>query len=198
VGGRDVSLLGNSTKTVYVHDDGSKSVVTTKKGEETSKNYDAQGKLTGIIKSSTSENVTIDKLYDEKGEYKGKMVYSADGKSDAIFFDKNGQQKKYDTGEGGNVLQAPTVEEFLRIKNFGGGYTDGRPELQSNTTMQKDPVEADPNFGVIDANPDYIESTTTPNVGNHAQPETRPGLKTEGPSPDAPPTPGFDPHSNSN
>lgn len=55
-------------------------------------------------------------------------------------------------------MKAPTAEEFLKIKNFGGGYTDGRPELQSNAPMQKDPVEAGPNFGVIDANPDIIDS----------------------------------------
>jgi hypothetical protein len=34
-------------------------------------------------------------------------------------------------------FRAPTAEEFLRIKNSGGGYTDGRPELQHDLQMAR-------------------------------------------------------------
>ena len=190
VGGRDMSLVGASTRTQY-SGGGSGVTVTTDKGTSTFQ-YDAAGKATGSWETSTEEGVTTDKSYDADGKYQGKFVTSANGK--VTFYDKNGNEK-YDTGEGETVFQAPTAEEFLRIKNFGGGYTDpGRPELQSDAPMEKDPAKAR-GFGVIDVNPDYTEETTgSPNLGNIPQPDTRPEL--EGPELEMPPTPGGNPNSN--
>ncbi len=128
-----------------------------------------------------------------------KTVYS-DGKKKTTKTDKDGKEIKYTTGEGGDtVSQVPSLEEFLRMKNFGGGYTDGRPELQSDAPMTRDPSR-DPYFGVIDVNPDYTEATAgadgTPGRtigGNIAQPETREDL--QGPAPEMPPSAGGNPNS---
>jgi hypothetical protein len=192
VGGKDMSLYG-SAFTAKEANGATSRTVTTEKGTKTTY-YDAGGKSLGAVEKSTEDGISTTKVYDADGKYVTKAVTSSDGKT--TVYDKDGKQKTYDTGEGGNVLEAPTAEEFLRLKNFGGGYTDGRPELQSNTSMQKDPVKADPNFGVIDKNPDYIEETADkPNLGNIAQPETRPELQ-GGPKPDAPPSSAGDPTSN--
>ena len=193
VGGRNMSLVG--AETTHKNADGT-TVKTT--DTDTGKKYEyygADGKLQGANDVSVDETgVRTNKLYGADGEYKGKVVTSADGKN-ADYYDKAGNKFKYTTEEGETVLQAPTVEEFLRIKNFGGGYTDGRPELQSDVPKQIDPTKENRYLHIVNVNPDYTEETlASPNLGNTAGPETRPEL--EGPTPQMPPTPGGDPNSN--
>lgn len=93
----------------------------------------------------------------------------------------------------------PTAEDVARkVKVHAGAVTRGvNPDLGlSDPPMQNDPVKGERNFGVIDKNPDYIEETlSTPNLGNIAQPETRPDLEREPPEL-RPSTGGSDPNSN--
>jgi len=189
-----MSLIGAGT---YKNADGSTTEVEDTDTGQTFKNYGADGKMIWMSDVSYDEaGVKTNLQYGSDYAYKGKVVTSADGKSH--YYDKNGKEK-YDTGEG-ETDQAPTLEEFLRVKNSGGGYTDGRPELQSDVPMEKDPAKAR-NFGVIDVNPDYTEATAgadgTPGRtigGNIAAPETvREEL--QAPKPEMPPTPGGNPTS---
>lgn len=194
-GGKVTDFYGSDGKLAGTHLESKAGGVTT------TKTYDADGKPGYTFKTSAEDGVTTDKLYDENGNYTGKYVTSADGK--VTHYDKDGNEVKYTTEEGGTapvLAEEGTHNAFLGLQSVGGGYTDGRPELQSDAPKERD-RSRDPYFGVIDVNPDSTETTpgteaTTgsgPNLGNIAQPETRPEL--QAPAPEMPSTPGSNPHS---
>ena len=126
--------------------------------------------------------------YDDDGEYQSTTITNPDGTTQTV-----GKDEKYTTEEGAIEWYLPTVEEFLALVSFGGGYTDGvNSDLQNPTPLEFD-VSRTPYFGKIDGNPDATsDERETLDVQNTTQPETRPEL--QGPDFQMPVNPG-DPNS---